>query len=190
MDTLNDGSPLTMKTVLPLQEVHETGPWTWHGWQTDLDASLQKSFTETMQGSPASTEDVAALSAYFKQLKLPKNPYTNPKPEADPEFFAAVERGAKLFASERAACSQCHTGDQFTDGEIHDVGLGSPSDRYEGYNTPSLRGAIRKVRFLHDGRAKTLESVLTDYHTFEKFNAGEKLSSDDVRDLIAYLKTL
>ena len=35
-DTTNDGTPFTFKTVLPLHHLHETGPWTWHGWQTDL----------------------------------------------------------------------------------------------------------------------------------------------------------
>ena len=54
MDTMNDGTQLTMKTVLPLYHVHETSPWTWHGWQTDLRDAMHQSFTKTMLGKPIS----------------------------------------------------------------------------------------------------------------------------------------
>src|SRR6185295_17663934 len=52
MDTLNDGSPFTLKTVLPLYQLHETGPWTWHGWQDELSAAMKKSLQDTMLGPP------------------------------------------------------------------------------------------------------------------------------------------
>ncbi len=78
MDTWNDGTALTVKTVLPLHGVTETAPWTWHGWQTDLDESIQNSFTDTMQGKEGSAEDVRALWAYMASLKLPRNPFRNP----------------------------------------------------------------------------------------------------------------
>ncbi|MCH7728930.1 MAG: beta-propeller fold lactonase family protein, partial [Planctomycetes bacterium] len=55
MDTLNDGSNLSFKTVLPLYNVSDTAPWTWHGWQTDLHAAMHKSITSTMLG-PAPTD--------------------------------------------------------------------------------------------------------------------------------------
>ncbi|HIA19333.1 MAG TPA: hypothetical protein EYN70_07960, partial [Planctomycetaceae bacterium] len=36
MDTFNDGTAFTFKTVLPLYKLQETAPWTWHGWQKSL----------------------------------------------------------------------------------------------------------------------------------------------------------
>jgi hypothetical protein len=74
-DTLNDASPFTLKTVLPLYHLHETGPWTWHGWQTDLSAGIKKSLIDTMLGPPPTDEDAAALLAYLQSLELPPNPF-------------------------------------------------------------------------------------------------------------------
>ncbi len=186
MDTWNDGSALTVKTVLPMFGVGETAPWTWHGWQQDLDESIQNSFTETMLGKPANKEDVAALRAYLTSLKLPPNPFR----QSDGTLGTAAERGKQIFESSEAACAACHSGPTFSDGLNHDVGIGSESDKYPEYNTPSLLGAYAKVRFLHDGRAKTLEAVLTKYHGPEIVSGNPALTEEQVHDLVAYLKTL
>jgi YVTN family beta-propeller protein len=186
MDTRNDGSELTFKTVLPLYHVTETGPWTWHGWQTDLPASVAKSFTDSMQGPPISDADTQAVVAYLETLRVPPNPFR----QADGTLTPAAERGRVVFESSTAGCARCHHGEYFTDGAIHDVGLGSESDVYQGYNTPMLVGLWRKVRFLHDGRAKSLEALLTDHHAPEKVTGEGSLTEAQRRDLIEYLKSL
>lgn len=186
MDTLNDGTPFTSKTVLPLYELHRTGPWTWHGWQTDLRAALRKSLTETMQGPPPTDDDVAALDAFLRTLTVPASPWR----AADGSLSPAAQRGRALFESERAGCLQCHRGPQFTDGQVHDVGLGSARDRYRGYNTPSLRGAYLKVKFLHDGRAESLREVLSGPHAPEKVAGSGPLAPQELDDLVEYLKSL
>jgi len=184
-DTTNDGTPFTFKTVLPLHNLRETGPWTWHGWQTDLNAAMQKSLTETMLGPKPADGDADALLAYLDSLKLPANPFL----AKDGSLSAAAQRGKTVFAGEKAACATCHNGPYFTDGQIHDVGLGSARDRYKGYNTPSLLGLYQRVKLLHDGRVDTLEQLLTGPHAPEKV-AGSKLSEAELRDLVEYLKTL
>ncbi|MEZ6135342.1 MAG: hypothetical protein R3C53_10575 [Pirellulaceae bacterium] len=186
MDTWNDGTELTSKSVLPLVGVTQTGPWTWHGWQNDLHESLQNSFTSTMQGKSADEDDIVALAAYLDSLKPPPNPFRT----ANQQLSAAAMRGKLLFESAEVGCSQCHAGERFSDGLIHDVGLGSESDKYEGYNTPSLIGAYRKVRYLHDGRAKTLERVLTKYHRSDEIGGGQELDDSQIADLIEYIKSL
>jgi hypothetical protein len=70
------------------------------------------------------------------------------------------------------------------------VGLSSPRDRYQGFNTPSLRGAFLKVKFLHDGRADTLREVLTGPHAPEKVAGSGTLSPEELGDLLEYLKSL
>lgn len=185
MDTMNDGSQLTMKTVLPLQGVHETAPWTWHGWQGHLPDAIQKSFTTTMLGKPISAEDADAVLAFLETLELPPNPFRGP----EQQLTAAAKRGQQIFIGSKAGCTQCHSGPYYTDGLIHDVGLGSEGGPYQGFNTPSLRGLYRKVRFLHDGRAKSLEAVLQGDHAPEKV-AGEALNEQELADLIAFLKSL
>ncbi len=186
MDTMNDGTEMTLKAVLPLYHINETKPWTWHGWQEDLTEAMHKSITSTMQGKPPSEDDKKSLIAYLNSLREPPNPFRL----AGGELSEAAKRGEKIFHSSEAACADCHYGPHFTDGKIHDVGLGSDDDYYDGYNTPSLRGLYRKVRWLHNGRAKTLERVINDLHSPDKVAGHGKLSEQESADLIAYLKSL
>lgn len=181
MDTWNDGSVRTFKTVLPLYYLHETSPWTWHGWQTDLRAAMRKSLTETMQGPLPTEDDISALLVFLDGLELP------PRDVPDAE---AVRRGQALFISERAGCAGCHSGPRFTDGEVHDVGTGGPNDVYQGYNTPSLLGVGKRVRLLHDGRARSLEQALTGAHSPDKVSGKAPFTAEELGDLVAYLRSL
>lgn len=185
-DTLNDGTPFTFKTVLPLYQLHETGPWTWHGWQTDLEAAMKKSLHDTMLGPVASDEDAAALLAYLKSKEVPPNPFR----KRDGSLTTAALRGKSIFESNKAACATCHNGPHFTDGKIRDVGLGSQRDRYPGFNTPSLKNVYQKVKLLHDGRSESLSDVLSGPHSPEKVAGTQPLTKDELADLVAYLKSL
>ncbi|MEC7565751.1 MAG: hypothetical protein VX738_08710 [Planctomycetota bacterium] len=186
MDTMNDGSRYTIKTVLPLYNLPHTGPWTWHGWQKDLHDAMHKSFTGTMQGTPVTEDDSKAILAYFASLRSAPNPYRNP----DGSFSSAALRGKAIFESERAGCNNCHSGKYFTDGKIHDVGTGELEDRYDGFNTPTLIGVHRKVRLLHDGRLKSLEAVLTTDHAPDQVTGNGNLEAAELADLIEYVKSL
>lgn len=186
MDTLNDGTEMSLKTVLPLYHLTKTGPWTWHGWQTDLEDAMHRSITSTMKGPVPSEEDIRALIAYFDTLSPPPNPFVGPGGNIN----AAAERGRELFHSARTGCATCHSGEYFTDGETHDVGLGQAKDAYDGFNTPTLIGVHRKVRWLHSGRAKSLERVVTDLHRPDKVAGTQPLTDSEAADLIEYLKSL
>jgi mono/diheme cytochrome c family protein len=186
MDTWNDGTELTPKTVIPLFGSTETAPWTWHGWQEDYVESLQNSFVTTMQGKSAPPEDLAALQAYLKQLEPSPNPFRRTSEVSQ----QAVARGRELFTSSEIGCADCHSGPSYTDGKIHDVGLSGESDKYDGFNTPSLINVYHKVRLLHDGRARTLKDVLSKWHKPEEIGGGGTLSPSQLDDLIQYLQTL
>ena len=99
-----------------------------------------------------------------------------------------ARRGEQVFRG-AAACADCHRGSRFTDGEIHDVGLGARGDRYRGFNTPTLLGVGRKVKLLHDGRVSSLEALLKGPHNPEDV-AGAKLDDQQLSDLIQYLREL
>lgn len=193
-DTLNDGRQdlstfhrRSRKKVPTLRRVTLTGPWTWHGWQTDLDDAMVESFTKSMQGRRPSKDDVKALVAYLGTLDYPRNPYRQP----DGTLSAAARRGQDVFRSAKAACSTCHGGPEFTDGKIHMAGLEEPDDAYRGYNPPSLRGVYDKDPYLHDGRSKTLRDALVGPHNPDTVAGGSgELSDQELDDLIAYLKSL
>ncbi len=185
-DTFNDDSPYTFKSAPAMFDVTKTPPWTWHGRQTDFRAAMRKSLTSTLLGEQPSEEDVDALVAFFQTLEAPPNPYL----KAGGKLTAAAQRGEKLFHGELAACATCHSGPYFTDGKVHDLGLGAANDRYEGFNTPSLRGVYRKTRLLHDGRALSLEDVLRKHHAPQNVAGTGKLNDAQLRDLVEYLKSL
>lgn len=186
MDTLNDGTPFTSKTVLPLYHLADTGPWTWHGWQKDLSAGMRKSLIDTMHGPQPNDHDVEAMLAYVRELKPAPNPFAS----RDGKLTAAQERGHQLFIGKVANCIECHKGPHHTDGQIHEVGLESRKDAYRGFNTPTLRNVYQKTQLLHDGRANSLAEVLKGAHSPEKVAGERALTEEEVGDLVEYLKAL
>ncbi len=191
-DTLNDGwqdrssSHLRSRKKVPtLRGVARTGPWTWHGWQADLDDAVIESFTKSMQGKRPSASESEAVVAYLGTLDFPRNPSR----EADGGLSPSARRGEALYRSSKANCASCHSGPEFTDGKLHDVGLNEPGDVYKGHNPPSLRGLYDKDPYLHDGRARTLRDALTGDHAPENLG-GSPISGAELDDLVAYLKSL
>lgn len=186
MDTRNDGRFGNFKTVLSLRHCNRTGPYFWHGWEPDLKAALQKSMVDTMLGPAPAEADVEALTAYMETLRPPPNPYRNP----DGSLTAEARRGEQVFQSEKAGCARCHPGPQFSDGKVHNVFTGSNGDVYKGYNPPSLVGTYDRIRYLHDGRAASLEELLKGPHNPAKVTNQGELTEAELRDLLAYLKSL
>lgn len=186
MDTFNDGSGFTFKTVLTLEHLSKTEPYTWHGWQKDTRDAMRKSLTETMLGQKPSERDVDDLLEFLATLSPPPNPFLL----GGGELSESAKRGKDVFEGEKANCASCHKGEYFTDGEIHDVGTGKKGDRYAGFNTPTLRGVYRRVRLLHEGNANTLDELLKGPHAPEKVAGSGALTERERADLIEYLKTL
>ena len=185
IDTRNDGRFGNFKTVLSLRGSAQTGPWFWHGWATDFRGALRKSLTETMLGPEPTDADVEAVAAYIETLSPPPNPYHD-----DEHASTAATRGASVFQSAKAGCTQCHPAPHFTDGQTHDVGLGAATDAYDGYNAPSLRGVYDRVLLLHDGRSRSLEDLLSGPHNPARVTGQGELTDDERRDLLAYLRSL
>jgi len=192
-DTLNDGRQdlstahlRSRKKVPTLRRVTYTGPWTWHGWQQDLGASVVESFTKSMQGPSPSPDEVRAVVAYLETLDFPPNPYRTP----DGGLSPAAQRGEAIFRSAKAACNTCHRGPELTDGKVHVVGLEEPDDAYRGYNPPSLQGVYDKDPYLHDGRSRTLREVLEGPHNPDVVAGQGTLSDAELDDLVTYLKSL
>ncbi|MFQ5734423.1 MAG: c-type cytochrome, partial [Planctomycetaceae bacterium] len=184
-DTLNDGNYDTYKLVPTLRGVTKTGPWTWHGWQKSLPASLKKSLHATLSTRRKVTDDdIRSLLAYLGTLEHPQSPHRT----KSGRLTSSAQRGKLLFAG-KAGCARCHGGKQFTAAEVFEVGLESPRYAHPSFNPPTLRSVHSRRRFLHDGRAVSLKEVLTRHHAAEK-TGGDKLTAKERDDLIAYLKSL
>ncbi len=181
-DTRNDRTYGTPKLIPSLRGVAQTGPWTWHGWQTDLKDAMKTSLTESMNTEkPISDDDVESLAAYMETIRHPQNPRSN-------SVSPNVVHGRQLFEG-KAGCFKCHSGTTFTTAETFDGAVEDPKDKNKLYNPPSLTGVSTRRRFLHTGKAKSLEQVLTRFHRPEDL-VGEALSDAETAALIEYLKSL
>lgn len=123
----------------------------------------------------------------------------------------------EFFPEESGAdCAHCHSGDNFENDRYMNNGLdddagitdfgsqavtNKPSDKGK-FKVTSLRNIALTAPYMHDGRFKTLEEVVEHYNSEIKpsstldpaldqtRNTGLRLSEQDKKDLVAFLKTL
>jgi DNA-binding beta-propeller fold protein YncE len=183
-DTLNDDSYGNPKLTPSLHGVARTAPWTWHGWQKDLGAAVEKSYTQTMFGPQPTADEARAVVAFLGTLDHPPNPHR----WADNQLSPVARRGQALFEG-AAKCARCHSGPEYTSEHVYDVKLETDGSPYRRWNPPTLRGVWQRGPFLHDGRAETLDELLQGPHAPEKLG-GEALTPEQRRDLIAFLQSL
>jgi cytochrome c peroxidase/6-phosphogluconolactonase (cycloisomerase 2 family) len=183
-DTLNDDTYGNPKLTPTLRNVANTGPWTWHGWQKDLGAAVEKSLTQTMFGPKPTRQETQALVAFLKTLRHPPHPHRGKEGALSP----AARRGQALFTG-KARCARCHQGDNYTSQRNYDVGLEADGSPYRLWNPPSLLGLYDRGPFLHDGRAESLDDLLRKHHSPEKLG-GQKLTDRERQELIAFLESL
>jgi YVTN family beta-propeller protein len=183
-DTLNDATYGTPKLTPTLRNVTKTGPWTWHGWQKDLEAGIAKSFNDTLFGNPPSKQELKAMLAFLETLEHPPNPNVRP----GGPLSAAAQRGKVVFY-DTARCIKCHKEPYYTSTSNYDVKVEPDGSPYKLWNPPSLQGVHDRGPFMHDGRAKTLDELLTKHHSSDLLG-GPKLTATEREDLIAFLMTL
>jgi len=112
-------------------------------------------------------------------------------------------------------CFHCHSGFNFTNNEFMNNGLDAETNfkdlgRFNvtnqasdkaSFKVPSLRNIEFTAPYMHDSRFKTLEEVVTHYNSHVKQSStsnillqnnlnGLNLSTQDISDLISFLKTL
>lgn len=122
---------------------------------------------------------------------------------------AQAMRGKDLFFSDRAGCSSCHSGFNFTNYSFENNGLyevyadigrqrftGDSSDNAL-FKVPTLRNIALTAPYMHDGSLATLKDVVAHYNTGGKNhpNKSDKikplgLTEQEKGDLVAFLETL
>ena len=140
------------------------------------------------------SKDLDALAIYCNSFDPGLSPHL-----VGGKLSAQAERGRELFFSKDVGCATCHSGPYYTDSRLqkpynlHDVGTGN-DDKSERmgplYDTPTLVGIYRTAPYLHHGKAKTLDEVLTTYNKNDKHGKTSHLNSGQVADLVAFLKSL
>jgi mono/diheme cytochrome c family protein len=169
--------PEGLRRTLPLQGgVLERAPFHWDGTLGDMNALVTEVMVKRMSVStPPDDAQVAGLGSFLEQLPEPA-----PAEGLDP---AAVRRGEALFRRADVACATCHSGSQYTNNLLQDVGTGGQ------FVTPSLLGVGLRNALFHDGCAKSVADRFGACGGTAHGNP-DLLSSDDKADVIAFLRSL
>jgi cytochrome c peroxidase len=108
-----------------------------------------------------------------------------PQKDNDPR---AVARGKELFFG-KGNCKSCHRGEALTSIDPRAV-IPDKDGNLTPFDVPSLRGVARTAPYLHDGRAATLEDIFLKHNPKQRHGRAHELSQPEVRDLVAFLKSL
>ena len=127
-------------------------------------------------------EDRRAVEAYLMAMQPAASPFL-----VDGRPSAQARAGKAIFESPRTRCAVCHPGPLHTDLQMHDVGTGPRSARFD---TPTLVEIWRTAPYLHNGRARTLREVLTRFNRDDRHGRTSHLSSDEIDALVEYLRSL
>jgi cytochrome c peroxidase len=140
-------------------------------------------------GTPEITKErVAKAIADYERTRMSGNsPLDRWRYNRDESAVTAqVKQGLDLF-NNKANCGQCHLGNNFTDGQFHNLGVGwdpksatykdegrwavskdlgedgRPGDR-GAFKTPTLREVTKHAPYMHDGSIATLREVVELYN--------------------------
>lgn len=136
--------------------------------------TIQAKDYETVLNDAIAKKDAPAITALGFDLN---------KPIDTKAVAKSLANGRDLFFN-KARCSTCHVGDNFTDGQFHNLGVDAKDGRlsagaagrfaqlptghknpelYGAFKTPTLRGLVDTAPYLHNGSEATLEKVVEFY---------------------------
>jgi cytochrome c peroxidase len=131
---------------------------------------------------------VAHMAQMQNMFDFPPAAKLTPLGRLDPTKATESElRGEQVFFG-KGQCATCHPAPSYLDHQMHDLHLErfltEPGDG--PMKTFTLRGIKESPPYLHDGRCLTLED------TVEFFNLvlGTKLTSEEKKDLVAFMRQL
>lgn len=163
-------------------------------------------------GAPPTMKSVGMAIAAFERTIVTSDSKFDRYAKGDKKALTEQEkRGLILFVS-KAACTQCHSGPNFTDSSFHNLGVPQEGPdavdlgRYEvtkdpkdkgAFKVPTLRNVTMTPPYMHTGVFETLDEVVEFYNqgggsSPDKSPKVLKLNMTDgeQKDLVAFLKTL
>lgn len=125
-------------------------------------------------------EEAVAIDQYLKSLEPEPSPYL-----VDGRLSESAERGQQIF--KRAGCGSCHRGRLHTDLQSYDVGTAIGLDKGKQFDTPTLVEVWRTAPYLNDGRATTIEEVLTKFNPNDKHGVTSNLTENEIKNLAQFV---
>ncbi|NLH16568.1 MAG: c-type cytochrome [Phycisphaerae bacterium] len=180
-DLLNDGigNPKSTKSMLM---AHQTPPAMISGVRGNAEAAVRAGI-RGIQFAVRPDEDAVAIDEYLKLLKPVASPHL-----VNGQLSAKAKRGQGLF--EKAGCAVCHPGPLFTNLKEYNIGTGKGREVDVTFDTPTLVEVWRTAPYLHDGRAATIQDMLTTFNKEDKHGKTSGLSAEEIDDLAEYVMSL
>jgi cytochrome c peroxidase len=160
-------------------------------------------------GTDVTRDGIAKAIAAFERTILSANaPFDRFKAGDQKALSEAAQRGMKVFFN-RAQCSSCHSGPNFTDGAFHNIGMGMAKKEPDvgrekltkllgdrgSFKTPTLREIARTAPYMHNGSKKTLDEVVDYYNKgghpnpqLDEAIFPLNLKDQEKADLVTFLK--
>lgn len=173
-------------------------------------ATYKTLFANAFGDSIANTSRLLKSMTQFTGSLISSNSKYDQYLRKEIEFTDQEKNGLKLF---KKHCNSCHTAPLFNtnsfesnglllDSNYNDLGrfliTGNPNDSMK-FRVPTLRNIEFTFPYMHDGRFKKLREVLDHYSDGINYNTSTlspklrkriDITSNDKKDLIAFLKTL
>ncbi|NHA03730.1 c-type cytochrome [Mucilaginibacter sp. HC2] len=173
-------------------------------------AAFQKVFK-----APANKDNLLkAIASFERTLETSNSPYDRYINGDDNALSASAARGRLLFIG-KANCNNCHSGEDFTADRFKSIGLYNGKDLNDPgrsvitknktedgeFKIPSLRNVAVTAPYMHNGKFKTLRSVVEYYNDPSavvkdginrdlSLDKPLNLSSSEIDDIVEFLKAL
>ena len=182
-DLMNDGlgNPKNNRSMLL---AHKTPPSMALGVRATADEAVRAGITH-IQFTVRPEEDAVAIDEYLKSLQ----PVPSPR-LVDGKLSPAAERGKALFFDPAVGCAKCHPEPLYTDLQMHDVGSRGQFDRTNKFDTPTLIECWRTAPYMHDGHWLSIKDLLVRGKHGHTAGGVEKLSPDQIDDLVEFVLSL
>jgi cytochrome c peroxidase len=190
-----DGKTLWLQSIRPILDPRELGASARHVAELlRSDRELACRYGRSFGAAPSADDEAVladaakALAAFQETFETPPTPFDqfrNALARGERSAYPdAARRGLKTFV---AHCSSCHSGPNFSDGEVHANGF-TPQGRFK---VPTLRHLMLTAPYGHHGGLETLADVVRHY---SERASGEvkplKLTPAEQSDLVVFLESL
>ena len=175
------GNPKNAKSMVNAIAVP---PAMWHGVRVNAEYAIRTGF-KFICFANVPEETCLDVEEYIKSLKEVPSPRL-----VDGKLSEKALRGKAVFENEKYACVECHSGEYFTDQQMHDVGSRADYDHRSDFDTPSLLGIWRTPPYMHDGRYVDLHDVFMDGRHGDVLGDVDEMTEEECDDLVEYLLSL
>src|SRR5205085_1920929 len=175
------------------------------------NSTYVKQFQAVFQREPNVHDLAWSLADYVRTIHSSDSPFDRFLAGDTQAMDALAREGFRLFR-DKANCTVCHGGADFTDESFHNTGVAWRNGKLQdegrfavtgrayhhgAFKTPTLRELSRTAPYMHDGSLATLEEVVEFYDRGGNRSPGLdaeirplRLTTTEKGSLIAFLRAL